>query len=408
MALPTTIIAAAGVAGHHPIIKSSAGNFYYFGHNASGVLTMYKATDPSVSWGSPVDSPALDDLTSCIALRQKGDIIHIGKVKNTGSVEYYEYNMADDTFRSAATYDITPDNPSNNPDQAWIDVEVRNDGDILLVVAGDTDNVMGGAKQRVDYILSSNGASSWDAPQAVDAAGDVHYGQPNIIKGPLTDDMHIEFNHTDDTNDDPPIINESIDARTLDPTNTLSTVVNNTADNGGSLLGMGNMVAYEDAATQRIGFLGALDATDIIAWRATEDGSDDIQAPSNATATTNDIFINGEVGILTSAVDDTGEWHCLFSGGGTAGVDQNIYYMSSTDDGATWSAPTLELNPTGVVNYLCCDIYQRGVNKVLGYWYDEAGTVKYNEKNLTALAYTQLDHATMEGIVNQYVGPFEI
>ena len=401
MALPTTITSNGGIAGHQPPFKSSAGNFYAVAPLSTGVIDVYKATDPvDGSWTVQSGGPATTmTVASCV---QAGDNIHVAHYSTgTGLYYYSRFNMSTDTWDRTQTSLGTLS--GNLPTFPWCSIAVRNDGDIICVIAAETDQVMGGKKERVDYIESTDDGANWGTHTALDAAGDVHYGNPNVVKGPLTDDMRCVWQTTSNIAD-PPAAWTDTEARTLDSANSLSTTVTNTADTGGTMLGISNLVGYEDAGTARTAFNGALDGTDIIAWRATDDGSGDIQAPSNATAATENPYVNGEAGILSLA-EDSGTLYCLFSNNDDT---QDIYYMESTDDGATWTATPTQVVDAITCNYISCNIFQIDDQKVLAFVYDDAGTIKFNAKDLTALSYTQLDHAEFTGLVNSHVGPFEI
>jgi hypothetical protein len=221
---------------------------------------------------------------------------------------------------------------------------------------------------------------TWGGPTALDDGGDVHYGNPVVVKGPLTDDMHITYQETNETANDPPTSWITGSVRTLRPDDTLS--IRKTFDwSVITLLPVPNMVTYEDSGTQRIAWGYGWNDSSIKVARSTEDGSDDIQAPF-AAGPINFPRFSGEMAIFTFAELD-GDLYMLYSGGGTSGVDQDLYYSKSTNDGATWSTVTEEIDAI-TVNYISANIYVRGTDTVMAYVYDDAGVVKYNEKVLVA------------------------
>ncbi|MCK5433658.1 MAG: hypothetical protein KAJ03_13000 [Gammaproteobacteria bacterium] len=399
MALPTTITSNGGIAGHQPPFKSSAGNFYAVAPLSTGVIDVYKATDPvDGSWTVQSGGPATTmTVASCV---QAGDNIHVAHYSTgTGLYYYSRFNMSTDTWDRTQTSLGTLS--GNLPTFPWCSIAVRNDGDIICVIAAETDQVMGGKKERVDYIESTDDGANWGTHTALDAAGDIHYGNPSVAKGPLTDDMHIVFQYTGNIAD-PPTAWTGTKLRTLDSANSLSTVVDVSSDSDGTMLGLPNIVTYEDAGTQRI-FYTLNSPASILAFRTTEDGSDNIQDGTPEIVTTDDPFINGEVGVV-SVAEDSGILYILYS----AALDsQDIWYLTSTDDGDTWPTEVEEVN-TVVCNRISCNVLQIGANKVLAFIYDDNGVIKFNAKTLTALSYTQLDHAEFNGLVNSHVGPFEI
>ncbi len=135
-------------------------------------------------------------------------------------------------------------------------------------------------------------------------------------------------------------------------------------------------MSYDDGGTARIAWVG-YDGTNIMAWRATGDGSNDIGSPTEATALSDDVHVNNETAIMTLGVDGT-TLHMLFANS----ADQDIYYSKSDDDGANWDAST-EIEDAITCNFLCGDIYERDGATVFAYLYDDAGATKYNEYALT-------------------------
>jgi len=380
MALPTTILGTGGQEGHHPPFKSSGGNFYAIARN-NVALQMFKATDPTDSWTEQDDTNDPVRVSSWFewASVQDADLIHIAAVAADG-YHYHTFNMADDTW--GVTNELI-ETPPDFPQLAWISIAVRSDGDVIVAYNGDSDKSMGDTKQRVDYARREGG--TWTVGVALDAGGDVHYGQPNVVKGPLTDDMHFVWNEQNATTPDPPTTYPNSNARTLDSSNTLSTVDTTGFGSGDFLLGRTNLVSYEDSGTQRIMSPFAHDTPNQIRLTTfTEDGSDDIQHASNVVVTNDDVFALSEIGILTIA-ELSGDLFMLFAGGGVAGVDRDLYYTTSTDDGATWTSPTEELDGINLGN-LSANIYVRGADTVMAYVYDDVGGggQKYNEKILIA------------------------
>jgi len=381
MALPTTIASIAVLSGRHPPFKSSSGNFYAIANTTTTTIDVYKATDPTVSWtaqdtsNNPLGDGFVDfDIITAV---QDGDLIHIATDDDVfGGYLYHKFDMSSDTWTvTDEVIEFTTDAPENT----WISIAVRSDGDVIVAYVGDTDRVMGGDKERVDYARRESG--SWTVGVALDAAGDIHYGNPNVVKASSTDDMHFVWQRQTDTAD-PPTSWEDHEGRTLDSSNTLSTTDNEaTALTSGHLRGFQNMVSYDDGGTERIIGSGPDTNQDLINTQATEDGSDDISITAPVTeALTDEIFVNGEVGIITTA-ELSGDLHILYSGGGANGVDQDLFYSTSTDNGASWATEAEEIDAV-TVNFISANIYVRCKDTVLAYVYDDGGVQKYNEKVL--------------------------
>jgi hypothetical protein len=369
MALPTTLSSSVGVPGRTPPYKSSAGNFYAV-IKSGVVIVAKKATDPTDSW-STVGAPNPGSAVDLLSTVQDGDMIHAAYTTDDGSTyEYAAFNMATDswTVKDEEIEDVT-----NVADQPWISIAVRSDGDVVVCYAGDTDANMGDTKERVDVNIRTSG--TWGGPVALDAGGDVHYGNPNVVKASDSDRMHVIFWRTTNTAD-PPTTWTSVQGRTVDPgDDSLSTVDTFTTAGTGMLLPCSNCVSYDDAGTERIIASNAAGTTRATAIRANEDGSSDIDITAQSDINTTDPYENNEVGIM-SLVELSGDLHVLMS----ERTSFDLFYHQSTDDGATWSASE-EIDAI-TVNYISANIYVRGTDTVMAYVYDDGGVQKYNEKVL--------------------------
>jgi hypothetical protein len=383
MALPTTIVSASHFPGHIPPFKSSTGDFYSVAgqSGANTRLGVYKATDPSDSWtetdtaGDPAQ-PAI--VASAV---QSGDVIHIAWFLDSNNIRYSQFNMATDSW------DITEEtieNPANAPTNPWISIAVESTGVPKVVYAGDTDQVMGGKKERVDVNVRNGG--TWDGPVVLSAndTADEHYGNPNIVKASDSDDMHITWSSTTNTSD-PPTAWFTTETRTITAADSLSTLDTDVVDTANTLLGIQNGVSFDDSGTEVIRFGMIFSSAGIrgAALMLSDTGTGGKRSVFETTATVefaSAIFspkVNGEVGIITVAgPDSNGDLHVLWS---NADDSDDIYYATSTDTGDTWSAEAQELDAVAC-NFISANIYVRGIDTVLAYVYDDGGTTKYNEK----------------------------
>ncbi len=378
--LPTTIFSDVGLRGHHPPRKSSTDNFYSVIRTDTDELDVKKATDPEVSWTlqDAANGPVHAGIIEGFSTFQVGDVIHI-VAWSDDTYEYYTFDMSTDQW----VVDQLIETVADAPVHAWGSIAVRSTGDVIVVYAGDRVKVQGKQRERIYVNIRTSG--TWGGPVSLDGGGPNHYGNPNVVKGPLTDDMHILWYVT--LNADFLFAYEQFEARTLDPSDVLSTVDTALLDLNArpSFLGAANGVSYEDAGTQRMLF-AAIDGTSDrsrIYFPCTEDGSDDIVLGTQVTDNAGvEVKIIDFVG-LSSIAELDGEIHQLFSGGGNSGIEQDLYYTTSIDDGATWTLPTEEIDGI-TVNFISVSIYVRGIDTVLAYVYDDAGVQKYNEKVLIA------------------------
>jgi hypothetical protein len=367
-----TIVSGVGLPGHHPPVKSSGGAFYSVVRADADELDVYKATDPTASWTvqDSGDGPVHAGTILGYATTVDDNIIHM-IVWSAAAYEYWTFDMDTDQWVTDQAIESSID-----ADQPWGSIAVRSDGDVVVAYAGVTDANMGDQKERVDVNIRTG--STWGGPVALDAGGDVHYGNSNIVKRAASDDMHILWHQTTNTVNDPPTSWLNSEARTLRPDDTLSAV--KSLSNVTSTLFPTANLAYDSTTSEAVTSWANASAA-IRHIQIDEDGSDDANSVASTVLTGNDIFVNGESGVHTFVVDANDEYHLLWSGGGISGVNKDLYYTKSDDSGATWDTPSEEINSI-TVNYISANIYVRSGDTVMAYVYDDGGVQKYNEKVL--------------------------
>jgi hypothetical protein len=382
MAYPTTIFSGSGINGYQPPVKSTGGDFYQVVAISATAIDCYKSSDPEDGSWSSVDvganNPAgFTDLTF-MTYTQDSDDIHVCTWdESTDLYEYHRFDMSTDTWdevdSSMGTYTDSPDFP-------WASVAIRSDGDIVCFLSGETDTVSTVEKNRVDFIVSTDAGVTWSTPSGIDGGGNTHYGIPNAIKGPSTDDIHFIWERTTNTSNNPPTSWRDVEVKTLRPDDSTSSRIRVSTDTGSAILGIPNAVSYDDLGTNRIAWNGAFGSASISSWRSVEDGSNDIDTPSQAVATSTNPFVNSNVAVM-SLSEDEGELHCLFSNDEDS---QDIYYITSTDDGATWTG---EIEEVGSVtcNYISSEFMTINGANSLAFSYDDGGVIKFNAKSLGSL-----------------------
>lgn len=409
MALPTTVVAENMVGGYAPTFKSNAGNFYVVAHNSTGtVISIFKTTDPTVSWTIQDTGDPNTSATAWSAV-QRGDLIHIAWFSNNAAYIYAQFDMSDDTWGTGGDINQTIEDPANDPTNAWISISVRDDGDVVVVYAGDTDQVMGGKKERVDVNIRT--AGTWGGPVALDAAGDLHYAWPNCVKATDSDDIHIAFGQLNSSTEPHGGTIEEKQARTLrGADNTLSTVVTATDVNPSFINEMGNGYAFADSSgNQKIRFSGSFEnSTPVnvtqIYMLQENTGTGDIEFETTQFVTINDTAHESLPGgnSLMGLSDDL--WMTFVN----ADDSNDLWYVTSTDGGSTWATAEVELADAIAGSVNSANIYQRGAQLVLAVVYDDGTNTIYDEVNITTPAMTNLSDATLTGLVNTHVGPFEI
>jgi hypothetical protein len=396
MAFPVTITTEAGFPGHNPPYKSAAGVFYaVVAQPGESDIDVYSATDPAGTWSLAASVASGANSCSAFATVQDGDKIHIAwfVLASVVAIKYNAFDMSDDTFDVTPTSEDIFSQAADRPYQPWISIAVRSDGDVIIAHNGLVDRVMGGDKERVDYARRESG--TWTFHLALDAAGDIHYGNPNIALGTSGDDrMHIVWFKTENTTDPPSQHGSSgtdgICSATLRSNNTLSTTITAQLTSGFNqtlvLLGHANLVAYDDGTSQQAVTVGALNdnGSNDGVWQVRVTGFllEDVNTIAHSSVgETHASAKNNEAGIVTVAVDDNADLHVLYSGGGNFGADKDIYYAKSDDNGATWDVATEEVDQV-TCNTISGTVYERGGATVLAYLHENSGVIKYSEKVL--------------------------
>jgi hypothetical protein len=403
--LPVQYGTGLGEAGWTPPFRASNGAYYIVSGNATGATTLeaFKATEPdqASSWviQDAANNPFHGGQYIFVFSVQDGDLIHIGTndsiIGNPNDFSYHRFNMATDLW------DVTDElieTPAQQGSSALdISIAVRDDGNPVAFYVGDTDGNMGDQKNRVDVNVRVSG--TWGGPIGVDAGGDVHYQNSRIIKSLITDEMHLFFQRATDTAD-PPAVNSDLQARTFRADNSLSAVDTDTQDTATHLQGYCTPVVYDDAGAQRMlsaGIEGAAGGARQY-QPCTVDGSDDVVLGTAVSDTAGaDGYRFGSAGDVSAiVVDQFGIIHHVYAGGGTDGVDNDLYYTKSDDDGATWDTP-IEIRDATSVFHLAANIYHRKCSIVMGLvhsngpsvgrWYDELILYDWECKPVQQLSY---------------------
>jgi hypothetical protein len=293
-----------------------------------------------------------------------------------------------------------------------LDLALRSNGDIIIVYNGATEAVKGDDKQRIYYARKSVG---WVFDNALDAGNDIHYGNPVCAMG-SGDNCHVvwQFNNG---NADPPenwtttTNQECVESRTIDSNDNLSTTTSATGTQSTRdvINGFANAVFYADGATDRVAVFGTFDESDTasIVQRATTDANDDIQAPTGTkfNDSSNEPYDHlwtsatyQDCAVCYGAVNGT-DLYYVYIGGGGDGVDKDLYWTKSTDDGANWDTAT-ELQNGIDGQSVCCNVYTRGTAIVLGIIYGTGTAITSGRAE--AWYYHEYVIETLDASLNEY------
>ena len=151
---------------------------------------------------------------------------------------------------------------------------------------------------------------------------------------------------------------------------------------------------------------GDQSANDITCASYTEDGGGDLGTPTeengDATGSTDasqltTSYFTDEYHHALVYDPTAGDVYLAFIGGGTGGVDQDLYWTKSANDGSTWDAPT-ELQDAITANHIGANFFVRpGIAEFVGIVYGStasgspplAETWTYHEYKIRDLPATQ-------------------
>ena len=375
MALPDSISTNALNNGYNPPHKSSGGNYYVVVRNGTIFPDVFKSTAPGSSSWTHQDSTntptGLNAGTStCVSSVSDGTYIHIVTLDvTTLSIEYHRFNMSTDTWDqvNSVVADLSGmSTPSTSVYWCSIAYRAGATGDELVIAGcGLVDTVMGNDYQRVDlWHGASTGTPSWTGPVSIDASTAARQEAfPQLVTG-TSDAVHILWSYDDNvayTSAD------GMNGRTLNSSNSLSTVQNSSAVNSvQTTLISSNLITWDDAGTQRI--WAKLASRGLL---SSEDGSGNMSTLTG-TPTSNRPITNSLGSVV---VDSSGVIYYL-----AQHTDSDLYVISSSDNASTWDTP-VELIDLSTINFISAEILDTGT---VAYLYDDNGATKYNEYSLSS------------------------
>lgn len=398
MALPQNIASGVAMPDQNYFsgpFKAPNGAIYVFVPD-SAATRCFKNANPGVdSWveqdNAGVPSSMVSVLTHWATL--DGVLVHlvIPNAPFPDTLAHITFDTSDDTWGTRGVIE----SPKDVPDPAdWSSsIGIRSDGDRIVLYNGDIDKDMGNPYGRVDYAVWEG--SSWNAANEVSANSpiDTDYIGSVVVRGE-SDMMH--FFWMDVTNDK--LYHRSL-AHSGNTLGTEHLVKTYGGDPGTSILHVfAPSVYYDDAGVERITAifhheLGTFPTEEMHSSIIDDDGTPD----TSDSIDTEEKIVNASM--VCCAAVDLKTVHLLWS----LDADSDLYYASNVDD-AGWSAPSKEL--TATINCISCNIYPRNGALVLAYLYDDGGTVKYNEKTLTAPTAPAFASARFPD-QNYHIGPFK-
>ena len=398
LGMPTTIsgvdLLATSTQGRSKPYTSSAGKQYgvFRDGTTNTDLDIYKAVSSPFTAFTQVASLTLN--ASGVLLGwgtfQVGDDIHIATQDNNEAILYHVFSMASDTF-TTSNEAVTSAVGTNVDDEKCVSIALETGLDIIIAYQGASDLDMG-AKERVDYAFKTGG--SWTVDQPLDAGGTVNYFLGGIIRGEANK-FHVTF--VDLTNRD-------AKHRSIQDVDGTPTAVEDFNDD--NLLSaiefqIGLPTYHQDFGVEHITCQYANGAAFIKSAAIRDDGSPlTPQLVTGAVRGTGKVLaVAGFVSDLIPKEDGDLTDHIVF-----AKADQDIFANRSID-GSSWSLETEELDAI-TCSLLTANVYTRFGIVRLAYFYDDAGTILYNEKDLRGVMPTFAKARLPQQ--NYFVGPFKI
>ena len=362
-----------GTASRYPFwgggsrpFKSSGGDFYCVLTSNNGKdIEVWKASDPTSSWSEEDASniPVLGFSAQALAVAQEGDDLHIATIHTDTSgmsdvhdVEYHTFDMATDTWGTTgeSVHASISDNDGNVPPAVAIATRTGSDTNFNVVIAytAPIDTSMGTDYARWSYKVRNG---SWGSEQALDSAGNVHWGGGAIGEG-TSDRLHFIFENRG--------VSE-IYQRTLTSADSLETIPSGTTLGVFTPVYTSNMVSFNDGGTQRV--WGLISATAFLGEdEQTRVELDSADTPGNVTLTS----VSDENPYLETPgaiANDGTDVYVVFSGGGFDGAERDVYYdKNNTTD--------VEHADGVDVLYVNANVYERSGTKVGLVQYEDTGS----------------------------------
>jgi hypothetical protein len=350
--------------------------YYFFGVDGTtgSTLQAYKATDPTSSWSSITTKTSFGNLIGNIAGCQTGSIIHLLVGHTPGaslSQQYYvQFDMALETFGTTETVAASGNSTGQTGAlQYGGSIAVRDDGQVVAFFNGVQTNTMGTAYARVYYALRNPSTGVWDAAVRVDDNTAIDNTNPEATLSAtfIYSSNRVHFFWLAGTS--------SLTSRTLSAADGLNT--------GGTISGSATAqyiatISYNDSGAVQYRIIVACSASPNVLTNSYADTADD---PTWATSVSH----SGNVCLPLSLFNDETTAYMIFRDND----DGDLYFKSSTDHGASWTAQSSIFTGTvaAAKTNLSRDgnIYQRSNLMVIPYIVNDSGTLRYNEYTVRTL-----------------------
>jgi hypothetical protein len=342
-------------------------------------MVKFPATDPGFGFLDMDTANEPNNLsTTCWTMVPFNNTLHILSIAG-GNVNEMEFDTATDLWidHGAQGSAIVT---TGSAARSHGDLQVRDNGELVLSYQGESERVMGGEKERVYVMYKDGSPPTWTIDVALDVGGDIHYGNAILTKSPNTDGMHVFWQRQTATANDPPIAWADSEARTFEADNTLATLATGSQDTDDAMLGAKQGVSWDnqddspdDQMTIWIGARSVGATHTMVRFLGSQNNNDIITGIGSSLSGFNAPNVNASsVGVIAmdtwpdpaNSPPTTEKIYVLWSGGGSGAGDGDLYFAFSDDNGATWSTPDELINNVSI-SELSGSIFQKPDSSVV-------------------------------------------
>ncbi len=329
-------------------------------------LGIFKSADDGATWAEVDGSnrPTIPNNLATWSVTQVGTVLHIATLSHGYSsgmnvawdIEYHTVNTSDassnaDTWQTKNEAVVSPVGEAQ-ASNATVDIDVRSDGDVIIVHQGSDAAIMGNSFDRVAY--SRKEVSTWTTDVAIHASGSDQVNQRtvNCVFG-TGDNLHIFWW------DNALGVNEAY-AKTLDSGNSLSTRIQWHDDTWASDR-RPKPISYDRGGTQYVlCIVPDQSSFDFYSRELEEDVSDDISTNLSTQTMTSDNDTTPNIGLVQDL--DSGDFWAAYRR-----VTTGAMHSKEKAGTGSWGSDTSR--KTGTIRSSWWQAYARDGGKHLGYVY---------------------------------------
>ncbi len=329
-------------------------------------LGIFKSTDDGATWAEVDGSnrPTISNNLATWSVTQVGTVLHIATLSHGYSsgmdvawdIQYHTVNTSDasanaDTWQTKNETVVSPLG-AGQASNATVDIDVRSDGDVIIVHQGSDVAIMGSGFQRVAYSRKESGSWTTNIELHTTGSDEVAQRTVNCVFG-TGDNLHIFWW------DFAVGVNEGY-CKTLDSGNSLSTRVQFHDDIWASDR-RPKPISYDRSGTQYVLVLFSDQSSfDFYSRELEEDGSNDISTNLSVQTMSSDNQVTPNLGLVQDL--DSGDFWAAYRR-----VTTSAMHSKEKAGTGSWGSDTSR--QTGQIRGSWWQAYARDGGKHLGYVY---------------------------------------